>query len=1115
MAQSYAIALQKYREWMEGESQNLTEKLGLGFHQVPGHHLDWMKVYFMLEAIERKRTEKQDYEPLHSVPLGLPSVIVEYEDSAPLDEIIKKTQRLVITGGPGSGKTTSLLYLLSMLLQRKEGKSDMVERERSVPVFLQLKQIAPHVCNGNSLSKIVLAEVERCGSIDDPPAFLSAAVQNRTLWLLMDGMDEVPASHKEKVFSALADWLNAYRDIPCVLTSRPGGMGMNSLVGEEWRLQEYALRPIKTNEDTIFFMEKWLAVLDPQRGRGKGEQLFRVLNNRVGVKKALRNPLLVRMLVDLYHGGEYQMDDLPWSRSEIYENYITGPMLRQANISDFPQYEKDTALRMLEYIAWYVHGVKRELSQEELIEKLRGYFPGEEHWEAWFAFFSSQMRIMIALQDPSRERGGWMYAFSHRTFQEYFLARKLATFWRAKERGRRWVWRSIVRKRLWDSHWREVILLLCSIVAGGKRTEGRVEEGEWYLTQLWGVGCGTIRYGIMAACFDEGICCSEKIKKEIFRILLEKNTSCTFFIDDLLLKLDQSKNDDEIKKVIDILGKIGDERAVEGLLAALQYDNPRVASSAAEALGKIGNKQALGGLLVALQRDDARVASSAVWALGKIGNKQALGGVLATLQDGDAGEASRAAWALGEIGDERAVEGLLATLQDGDAGEASRAAWALGEIGDERALEGLLAALQHDNPRVASSAAEALGEIGDERAIEGLLAVLQREYPEIASRAAWALGKIGNKQALGGLLVALQREDLEIALSAVWALGEIGDERAVEGLLATLQDGDAGEASRAAWALGEIRDERAVEGLLAALQYDNPRVASSAAEALGKIGNKQALEGLLAVLQREYPEIASRAAWALGEIGDERAIEGLLAALRREDPEIASRAVEALGKIGDERAVEGLLVALQREDPEIASRAAWALGEIGDERAIEGLLTALRRENPGIAYRAAWALGKIGNKQALEGLLAALRHEYPVIAYRAAWALGEIGDERAIEGLLAALRHEDGRVAYRAAWALGKIGYNPHLPEPELPATVWKKVWDFIGPFIIRNGVILIVDVVLFCVKLILDKFIDRELIISALPQIFQKISNYPLQAILILGVLVITLNEILRKIKK
>ena len=556
MAQSFEDAQQKYREWMEGELQNLTEKLGLGFHQVAGHHLDWMKVYFILQAVERKRTEKQEFEPPRPEPLGLPSDKVEYEHSAPLDEILKKTQRLVITGDPGSGKTTSLLYLLSMLLQQKEDEKGLPKDEKPVPLFLQLKQIAPRIYEGGSLADIILAELQRCGSIDDPSAFLFAAVQNHALWLLMDGMDEVPADQKEKVLSAILDWVNTYRDIPCVVTSRPGGVDLNCLVGEEWRLREYSLRPLKTDKDTVFFMEKWLAVLDPQQGQKKGKQLFDALKDRLGVKNALRNPLLLRMLIDLYYGDDYRVDNLPWSRSEIYESYIIGPMLKQANISNFPDYQKETALQMLEYIAWYIHGAKRELSQGELIEKLRKYFPEEEHWEAWFAFFSDRMRILVALQDPSRQFGGWAYAFSHRTFQEYFVARKLASLWKERNRGRRWVWSKVLHERFWDPHWQEVILLLCSVVATGKRNDEKIKAGEWYINVLKKEKCGDINYQLIAKSFTEGIYCTNDTEKKMFQILFKKRLDSSYFLNDLISILNQNGNSDDLKYTAYALGRL-------------------------------------------------------------------------------------------------------------------------------------------------------------------------------------------------------------------------------------------------------------------------------------------------------------------------------------------------------------------------------------------------------------------------------------------------------------------------------------------------------------------------------------------------------------------------------
>ena len=1079
MAQSYAEAKEIYIEWMKGELHILTEKLGLGFQQVPRHHLDWLKVYFMLEAVERKqKTDKELLNFQEIEPLGYPSKLKNYVKSASLNSILKNKRRLIITGVPGSGKTTSLLYLISSLIH--PDSSEKFFQGSPIPVFLQLKQIAPYVGKDQNISSIITKQFERCEKIEDAKKFYKNSLAKHDLWLLLDGMDEVPSAQKEKVLTSLLGWMNTYREISCILTSRPEG-DYNRLIGGDWHLSEYSLCSLKSDEDIIAFIQNWLVVLDPKQGQKKALDLFNILKDRKGIKNALRNPLLLRMMGDIFSLNKYEQQKLPWSRSEIYESYIDGPILEKADISSFPDYSKELAFQILEYIAWYVHGEKRELSQIELIRRLKKYFPQQKNWDNWFTFFCEQMRILYAIEDPSKQQGGWCYVFSHRTFQEFFVARKIASICNNGKRGRNWIYKKALRNRLWDSHWREVILLFCSMIAGGSCSKGKTQMGDWFLKAVEREKVLPY-YELISLCFDEGICCPKEDEKRIFQKLIELKISSSHFLEKYISIIHFEKNNEYKKFSIVALGEIRDVRAVDVLLEALK-DN------------------------------DKEIAWAAVLGLGKIGDARAVDGLLEALRDEDKGIAWVAARALRKIGDSRAVDGSLEALKDEDKEIARETAWALGEIGDAQAMDGLLEALKDEDNEFARAAAIALGKIGDARAVDGLLEALKDEDKEIARETAWALGEIGDARAMDGLLEALKDEDNEFAKEAVVALGKIGDARAVDVLLEALKDEDKEIAGETAWALGKIGDARAMDGLLEALKDEDKEIARETAWALGEIGDAQAMDGLLEALKDEDNEFAKEAVVALGKIGDARAVDVLLEALKDNDKEIAWAAAWALGEIGDARAVDVLLEALKDNDKEIAWAAAWALGEIGDARAVDVLLEALKDEK--FARAAAIALGKIGDARAMDGLLEALKDEDNEFAKEAVVALGEIGDARAMDGLLEALKDEDNEFAKEAAGALEKIDYNPPLPESELPIPFWKKIWFSIIPFILRNLVPIVIGILIMCIGIILEQFIDKELIVNTWPKFSQSIISHPFRTVAICTTLTVFLKEILTKIKK
>ncbi|MBZ9570720.1 HEAT repeat domain-containing protein [Methanobrevibacter sp. TMH8] len=72
-----------------------------------------------------------------------------------------------------------------------------------------------------------------------------------------------------------------------------------------------------------------------------------------------------------------------------------------------------------------------------------------------------------------------------------------------------------------------------------------------------------------------------------------------------------------------LLGVIGDEKAIDPLIATLRDNNKLVRREASTALSRMGDN-AVEPLINILDDDDWRVRGAAAWALGKIGDKRAI-----------------------------------------------------------------------------------------------------------------------------------------------------------------------------------------------------------------------------------------------------------------------------------------------------------------------------------------------------------------------------------------------------------------------------------------------------------------------------------------------------------
>lgn len=169
------------------------------------------------------------------------------------------------------------------------------------------------------------------------------------------------------------------------------------------------------------------------------------------------------------------------------------------------------------------------------------------------------------------------------------------------------------------------------------------------------------------------------------------------------------------------LGRIGDSRAVEPLIAALTDENSSVRRHAASALGHIGDTVAVEPLISALEDADSNVRLSAVTALGSIGDARAVDPLIFGLKDKKYYVRRNAAIALGEIGNPRAVKPLISalTMKDESMQVRTYVAEALGKIGDARAVQSLITTMKTAKRQLDNAVAKHGSQYGRDPVVTG------------------------------------------------------------------------------------------------------------------------------------------------------------------------------------------------------------------------------------------------------------------------------------------------------------------------------------------------------------------------------------------------------------
>lgn len=134
-----------------------------------------------------------------------------------------------------------------------------------------------------------------------------------------------------------------------------------------------------------------------------------------------------------------------------------------------------------------------------------------------------------------------------------------------------------------------------------------------------------------------------------------------------------------------LLGRTGDERAVEGLIDTLTEDIEIMQAAAADALGWIGDVRAVPPLLVTLEisPDESSVREVAAEALGRIGDPEVVPALVISLADSNEWVRRASAVALGDIGDKSVLDALAQALGDESAMVQDAAFEAIKRLSDE------------------------------------------------------------------------------------------------------------------------------------------------------------------------------------------------------------------------------------------------------------------------------------------------------------------------------------------------------------------------------------------------------------------------------------------------
>ncbi|HSH05363.1 MAG TPA: SUMF1/EgtB/PvdO family nonheme iron enzyme [Anaerolineae bacterium] len=436
-------------------------------------------VYVSLRArmrgLEKERGEGLGREEGEMVRVG--------EEEIDMDRLLGLGPRLVIVGGPGSGKTT-FLQLIGMSLARalRTGEEGAVRAQLGLegalplPIFVSLsefnwyqKNVGRQGAREGTLASFISYTLREAALGLPDNFFERLLVEGHSCILLLDGLDEVANERERKLVRAAVEKLADNDGIrQMVVTSRTQAYQGGTVLGGAFELVE--VQPME-QEQVEALVERWcMAVYDEEGGRGGEIQNLKEAIERLelgrkrrGEARLITTPLLVT-IVAIVH---YDRRRLPDERAELYMRAVD-VLLNESNrptteamlaLADLGGSGKDKR-QWLAYLAYEMMSAGEEAGRTVTETQLRAWLlpEMEKYWgvkeaPAKLDAFVAAMRVRGSLLS---ERDG-VYQFTHLSFQEFLCAYYLAETVRVEEEINAILW----GQEGWvSSWWRETLLLL-------------------------------------------------------------------------------------------------------------------------------------------------------------------------------------------------------------------------------------------------------------------------------------------------------------------------------------------------------------------------------------------------------------------------------------------------------------------------------------------------------------------------------------------------------------------------------------------------------------------------------------------------------------------------------
>lgn len=330
-----------------------------------------------------------------------------------------RLDRSVLLGDPGGGKTSAAHVLMHHFASGKA---------RKIPFLVTLRIYAAQDPPDRSVVGHIEHTLETFYQCPPPPGLVDLLLLTGRAVIIFDGLDELlDTSRRRDVASRVERFCAEYPLSPVLVISRLVGYDQARL--DDRTFTRYRLGGFGP-EQIAEYARKWFAQ-DPEARPGDAETFLAESGN---VPDLRSNPLMLALLCILYRGA----GSLPGNRAEVYGQCAT--LLYRKWDARRHIHQDLRAGHLIEptlrHLAWWLFtrdDAQSAVTERELVAATteflseRGFESTDEARDAAREFVEfSRGRMWVFSDVGSNVAGEKLYAFTHRTFLEYFAAAQLA-----------------------------------------------------------------------------------------------------------------------------------------------------------------------------------------------------------------------------------------------------------------------------------------------------------------------------------------------------------------------------------------------------------------------------------------------------------------------------------------------------------------------------------------------------------------------------------------------------------------------------------------------------------------------------------------------------------------